>query len=97
MKAKAVVEAVEPAGIKEALRRPVIRRKVTERWDDDRGEWVPETKESEIGIGPVGAVVAALAGLGLATAIVSGVSEAAARKAAQQEAGNAPSPVVEGR
>lgn len=88
--AVAVADAVasEPAGLKEALRRPVIRRKVTQRWDEEHQEWVPETKESEVGIGPVGAAIVGLAAAAVAGAVVSGVSEAANRRAALEAAGN---------
>lgn len=80
--AKAVAE--EAAGIREALRRPVIRRKVTERWDDDRGEWVPETKELEVGIGPVGAFLVGAVALGAVGAAAGAVKSTNERLKARE-------------
>lgn len=73
-------------GLREALRRPVIKRVKTLRWDPDTEEWVPESKEIEVGIGPVGAVLVGAVAFGAVAAVASGVSEAAKRRQAQKEA-----------
>lgn len=53
----------------EALKTPILRRKVIERWDEDRQEWVPETREREHNLNAAGLAVGGLLALiGLGTA-----------------------------
>lgn len=80
---KAALEAaVDAPGVREALRRPVIERTVKQRWDEDRQEWVNESKESTVGIGPVGAALVGLGVLGLASSALTAVTEAKRRNGA---------------
>ena len=81
---KAVKAAAEDTpGLREALRRPVIRRTVEQRWDPEAEVWVNETKTSEVGIGPVGALVLGAVALGAVSAVATGLNEAAKRREAQ--------------
>ena len=60
--------AVSKAGA--AIRKPVFGSKVIKRWDEDREEWVPDTKEIThevpawmVGLGLIAVGSAAVAGL----------------------------------
>jgi len=76
--------AEQATGLKAALQRPVIKRTKTAHWDDERGEWVPDTKSTEIGIGPVGAAVVALAAVGTLGAALTLVNTTNERLKAQK-------------
>ena len=85
MAKKPTPDGEDAPGLREAIRRPVIKRTVTERWDDEEERWVPETKESEIGIGPVGAAVVGVVALGTAAAVAGAVKSTNERLKARAE------------
>src|SRR3990167_9527110 len=76
LKAVAVAsEAAEGAGqaIVKALTTPIHSRGVHEVWNDDTGEWVPDTRDKATNITPAGVLVGGLLALGAAAVAQRGI------------------------